>query len=77
MNNRAILWAVWPCLALLAACSDRTQTISQDAGVDTAAFKGTGLPYVAPGWKQGDKASWEQHLKVRTQMGQNDYNKVQ
>ena len=25
------------------------------------------------GWKAGDKASWEEHLKVRTQRGQNDY----
>jgi hypothetical protein len=27
-------------------------------------------------WKAGDKTSWESQLKVRTQMGQNDYNKV-
>ena len=29
--------------------------------------------YVAEGWKAGDQAGWEQHLKVRTQRGQNDY----
>jgi len=75
--NKRIVWVVWPCLALLAACGERQQTISQDARADTAAFKGTGMPYAAPGWKQGDKGSWEQQLKVRTQMGQNDYNKVQ
>ena len=34
------------------------------------------MPFAAPGWKQGDKASWEQHMKVRTQNGQNDYTQV-
>ena len=43
---------------------------------DTAAFQGTGMPFAAPGWKQGDKVSWEQQLKTRTQNGQNDYTKV-
>ncbi len=63
-------------LTLLAACTDQPQTISSGNRADTAAFQGTGMPFAAPGWKQGDKTSWEQHLKTRTQMGQNDYNKV-
>ena len=59
----------------LAACGETPQTktgVKQDA----ALFQGTGLPYTAAGWKQGDKNSWEQQLKVRTQQGQNDYAKV-
>ena len=62
---------------LLAACGEQPQTAG---GIkqDTSSFAGTGAvaPYTAPGWKQGDKTSWEQHLKVRTQSGQNDYSKV-
>jgi len=59
----------------LAACGETPQT---KTGVkqDTALFQGTGLPYTAAGWKPGDKNSWEQQLKVRTQNGQNDYAKV-
>ena len=34
------------------------------------------MPFTAPGWKPGDKVSWEQQLKTRTQNGQNDYAKV-
>ena len=37
-------------------------------------FQGTGIAaFTAPGWKPGDKTSWEQQLKTRTQNGQNDY----
>jgi hypothetical protein len=59
----------------LVACGETPQT---KTGVkqDTSLFQGTGLPYAAGGWKQGDKNSWEQQLKVRTQQGQNDYAKV-
>jgi hypothetical protein len=65
-------------LALLAACTEKPQTIGENAKADSASFQGTGVapPFMAGGWKSGDKGSWEQHLKVRTQMGQNDYNKV-
>ncbi|MEO8653556.1 MAG: hypothetical protein ABI409_05475 [Ramlibacter sp.] len=61
--------------AALSACTEKPQTLSSGVKVDAAAFQGTGLPYVVPGWKQGDKASWEQQLKTRTQ-SQNDYAKV-
>jgi hypothetical protein len=59
----------------LSACTEKPQTLSSGVKQDAAAFQGTGLPYAVPGWKQGDKASWEQQLKTRTQ-GQNDYAKV-
>jgi hypothetical protein len=32
-----------------------------------------GTAFTASGWKVGDKNTWQQHLKVRTQNGQNDY----
>ena len=59
----------------LAACAEREQTAT---GVksDSAAFQGTNMPFTAAGWKPGDRNSWEQQLKTRTQQGQNDYAKV-
>ena len=59
----------------LAACGDKPQTA---AGVksDTPAFQGTSNPYNAPGWKAGDKTSWEQGLKARMQNTQNEYTKT-
>lgn len=62
--------------ALSAACGDQTQTIGSNVKVDAQAFQGTGMPYASPGWKQGDRTSWEQHLKTRAQQGQNEYTKV-
>jgi hypothetical protein len=62
--------------ALLPACGDRVQMLESGVKIDMQAFQGTGMPYSVPGWKQGDKASWEQQVKVRTQSGQNDYVKI-
>ena len=59
----------------LAACGEEPQT-SGGSKSDAALFQGTGKPFVASGWKPGDRARWEQHLKTRTQRGQNDYTKV-
>jgi hypothetical protein len=70
----AALVAALAALALT-ACAERDQTAS---GVksDTAPFNGTNHPYVVGGWKPGDRASWEQQMKVRTVNGQNDYAKA-
>ncbi|MBI2772012.1 MAG: hypothetical protein HYX47_20505 [Burkholderiales bacterium] len=59
----------------LAACGEKPQSL-QPPKQDASAFQGTGMPFAAPGWKQGDKTSWEQQLKTRAQNGQNDYAKV-
>jgi hypothetical protein len=61
--------------ALLGGCSEKTQTIGADVRQDAAAYQGTGMPFTAPGWKPGDKASWEAQIKTRAQ-NQNDYTKV-
>jgi major membrane immunogen (membrane-anchored lipoprotein) len=60
---------------LLAACGDKPQT---SAGVksDTPAFQGAQNSFVEPGWKPGDKTSWEQGLKARLQNTQNEYSKT-
>ena len=60
----------------LAACGEKPQSMKENAKQDTAAFQGTGMPFVSPGWKVGDKTSWEAQLKTRTQNSQNEYNKV-
>ncbi|WP_298926152.1 hypothetical protein [uncultured Ramlibacter sp.] len=72
---RRALLAMGTVLAL-AACTEKPQTLDSGGKQDTASFQGTGMPFVAPGWKPGDKISWEQQLKTRAQNGQNDYVKV-
>ena len=61
----------------LAGCAEREQT-STGIKSDAAPFSGTNKqpPFMAAGWKPGDRANWEQQLKVRTVQGQNDYAKV-
>lgn len=60
---------------LLAACGESPQGIG-GAKQDSGAYTGTGKAYTEPGWKSGDKASWESKLKARGQYGQNEYNRV-
>ena len=60
----------------LSACTEKPQPgggVKQDA----APFAGTGSNFTQPGWKAGDKAGWEQHLKARQQYGQNEYTRTQ
>lgn len=61
----------------LAACGETPQTANR-VKQDAAPYSGTGKapPFTASGWKPGDRTSWEQQLKTRTQQGQNDYAKV-
>jgi hypothetical protein len=60
----------------LAGCAEKEQTASGIKS-DQPAFDGTGhAVFTAPGWKPGDRASWESEMKVRTVQGQNDYVKV-
>lgn len=68
--KRLVLLAV--AMLGLAACTEKPQTLG---GVksDAAPYQGAGNPFVVPGWKAGDKASWEQALKARTQNTQNEY----
>ncbi len=62
-------------LLALAGCGEPPQPL---AGVksDVPAFQGTGSNFSAPGWKPGDKTSWEQQLRTRG-LGQDDYAKAQ
>lgn len=58
---------------VLAACAEKPQDLGSGAAPDTPNWQGTGNAYVAPGWKAGDRKAWEEHLRVRTQQGQNEY----
>ena len=59
----------------LSACGDKPQSAG---GVksDVAPYQGADNRFAAPGWKAGDKNSWEQALKVRTQSIQNEYTRT-
>ena len=59
---------------LLVACGERTQTLG--GAKDAAAYTGTGSAFMQPGWKPGDKASWESELRARGQNSQNEYTRV-
>lgn len=61
-------------LLALAGCGEKPQELGVNKS-DVPAFQGTGSNFTAPGWKPGDKTSWEQQLKTRG-LGQNDYAKV-
>jgi hypothetical protein len=66
--------ALWMALfaVALVGCSEQPQSHGLKRS-DKAPYAGTGQPFMDAGWKAGDKAAWESHLKARTQRGQNDY----
>ena len=59
----------------LSACGDRPQSAGGVKG-DVAPYQGVDNKFAAPGWKAGDKTSWEQALKARTQNTQNEYTRT-
>jgi hypothetical protein len=71
-----LVLALAVCAFALAAC-DRPQRMVQAEGkkMDQKAWDGAADAYVDAGWKAGDQASWEAHLRNRMQ-GQNEYNRV-
>lgn len=60
----------------LTACGEKPQT-GQGIRTDAAPYAGTGSNFMQPGWKAGDKASWEAELKARQLYGQNEYTRIQ
>jgi hypothetical protein len=60
---------------MLAACGEKPQTAG-GARQDAAPYTGTGKSFAVQAWKQGDKASWESHLKARGQNTQNEYSRT-
>ena len=71
---------VWTGLAVavllsVSACGEKPQT-QGGSKADANPYTGTGSNFASPGWKPGDKTSWEQHMRARTQNTQNEYTRV-
>ena len=60
----------------LTACGETPQT-GMGVRTDAVPYAGTGSNFTEPGWKAGDKTSWEAQLKTRQQYGQNEYTRSQ
>ena len=75
MKHLTLLIPALLAVAGLSACGEKPQTLSGTKS-DVPAYMGTNDGFSAPGWKAGDKTSWEQGLKVRMQNGQNEYTKL-
>ena len=75
MMRLTVLTCSLAAVAVLSACSDKPQSMG---GVksDVAPYQGVDNKFAAPGWKAGDKTSWEQALKARTQNTQNEYTRT-
>ena len=58
----------------LMACSEKPQT-AVIKKADTEPWVSSSSGFVAPGWKEGDRGSWEEQLRSRAQ-GQNEYAKA-
>ena len=59
----------------LSACTEKPQVLGSNPN-DQQPWAGSKYPYAAPGWKAGDKTSWQDELRVRTERGQNEYNRM-
>lgn len=59
----------------MAGCGDKLQSAGGVKG-DVAPYQGANAKFAVPGWKPGDKTSWEQALRARTQNGQNEYTRT-
>jgi hypothetical protein len=62
-------------VVFLVACGEKPQTLGAGSA-DTPSFKGAENAFVAPGWKAGDKTSWEQGMKARAFNTQNEYSRT-
>jgi len=60
-------------LLLLSACGEKPQTAGMQHAADKEPWTGSiQKAFDAPGWKPGDKASWEAQIKQRNR-SQNEY----
>jgi predicted small secreted protein len=76
MRKTLMILGVAAVAAGLSACGETPQETT-GVGQDSAPYTGVGKSqYQQPGWTVGDKNSWEQQLKTRTQYGMNDYTRV-
>ena len=59
---------------LLVACGEKPQTAATHKS-DGKPWESAQTAYTAPGWTAGDKTSWEQQIRFRSQ-GQNEYSRA-
>ena len=59
----------------MVGCGEKPQTLGGIKG-DVAPYQGADSKFTAPGWKAGDKTSWEQALKARARNTQNEYSRA-
>ncbi|MFN3415797.1 MAG: hypothetical protein ACK4ZD_05725 [Caldimonas sp.] len=60
----------------LGACGETEQTAKAPyKRGDTPAWQGAANPYVAPDWKPGDQAAWQEQMRRRA-AGQNEYTRI-
>ena len=71
---KALLIAVGLSVAL-AACGERTQSGPSIRKSDTPPWDAAQDPFVVPGWKSGNEASWESQIRNRT-AEQNEYPRI-
>ena len=62
------------CGLFAAACSEKPQLMG--SAKDASAHSGTRNGFSAAGWQAGDKNSWEQQLRTRSEYGMNDHSRA-
>jgi hypothetical protein len=74
MRRPATLGLALAAALALAGC-EKAQTVDPGSArkSDTRSWEGTQAMHTASGYKSGDKAAWEAHLKARAERGQNEY----
>jgi hypothetical protein len=75
MMRPVLLGALVAVVAALSGCGEKPQSLS-GVKTDVPAYQGADNKFVAPGWKPGDKNSWEQDLKTRALNTQNEYSRI-
>lgn len=75
--NRCLALVAFGCV-LLAACTEKPQTIGTRVHDETpyAGAAAEAPAFRAAGWTVGNQQSWREQLRVRTQRGQNEYNRM-
>jgi len=74
MKRLLLISAAVAVVSQLAACGEKPQTATT-RNVDEKVWQASDSPYVAAGYKPGDKAAWDDQLRTRAE-SQNEYVKT-
>ena len=72
--NLALTTGLLATAMALGGCAEKSQ-VAATKKADGKPWEASQNAYVVQGWKAGDQASWEQHLKARSQ-NQNEYSRA-